>query len=377
MISPSFVLAVTPFFILLGILSITLNKQPIYSATRKLESFKLLSLSLPAFLYGIWLIGLRSLDAGNDTARYVLTFENLSNVLSAHETGRYFYGNSEWLWWPLQSFFRPFFSARGWLIFNFTLVFLATWIFFRSTSKNLNFSSSIFVFVFFTFYSVYSGNIMRQALAVPIGALGFFLFLEGKRIGSIALIFIAVGLHWSAIIFFLAPIFLVSFVRSRAIVIVAPFAALLLSPFAATLIGQVVGAIGFQEISGKFETYFSTEHNSHVGTVWKTANFWICTVSSFAFLFFCPIKKEKTAPFLHSYILLLLIPVLLGVGVPDFSERYLPYIFMALPLIIASIVDRLRLDAKLKSSIYCSFFLSLAALVFSADSSMHTLGYRI
>ncbi|NWO08671.1 MAG: hypothetical protein HLX50_24090, partial [Alteromonadaceae bacterium] len=122
------------------------------------RAFDLVLLVLPAFFFGLYLAGLRPLDAGFDTANYLKAWEALDGFWSARGTGASHYGNTELLWWPLQSLFRGFVSAQGWLVLNYILVFVAVFCAYRALCRYYSVNPLIFPLVFLTYYLVYSGN---------------------------------------------------------------------------------------------------------------------------------------------------------------------------------------------------------------------------
>lgn len=336
----------------------------------------LLLLVAPVLFYSLYVVGMRPLTAGNDTARYVMTYRSLDGIGSAFITGVRYFGNTELLWWPLQGLLNPLLSVRGWLVANFIFVFGSTLIYYRVEAKAYKLSAATFALVFLTFFLVYSGNIMRQALAIPIGALAFSMLMRRRYLLAVALACLSIGLHWSSIVLLAAPLLKLPVFRRNFIYILLPVAAAALSPFSVEIVGWVVNLLGLPEISSKFDLYFSGGRQSHVTAIWMTANFWICSVISLAFLFICkPDQYESQS--LHKYVLLFLVLILIGVQNADFSERYLPFLLFVLPLMIGTLVDRLRLPAVAKNSLFFGFFLVLALLVFTATSSQYTLGYSL
>lgn len=345
-------------------------------AKRKNNSFLVIFLVLPILVYGTFLVGLRPIGAGSDTPRYVYTYNNLDGPLTAIGTGVRYFGNTELLWWPLQSLLRPLLSAQSWLLVNFYLVFVFSFLLYRQVAAQRNFSSAIFALAFLTFFSVYAGNIIREALSIPIGAIGFNLFFKKKYTSALLLICIAIGLHWSALVFLSAPIFTSRLFNKNWPYIIIPIASLLLTTFASSTIGDVVSALGIPQLHSKFDLYFSGDYQSHVGNVWTHANFWICTLTSFAFLAVCKPSEYEDKSF-HLYTLLFLSLILFGVTNADFSERYMPYILLVTPLQMASLIGKFRLPALLKNSAFLGYFVLMAMLVVTTQSSQYTLGYDL
>lgn len=335
-----------------------------------------LLLALPIFFYGFILVAMRPLDAGNDTVGYISTYNQLDGIASSWRIGALNYGNTEILWWPLQSVLRNVLSPRAWLIANYFFVFVLTALFYRTAARPSGIRSGIFALAFLTFFLVYTGNIMRQALAAPIGALGFFLFFERRIVIAGSLVALAIGLHWSSIVFLAAPLFALRLFNKDGIYLCLPVLALAASVLSSSVIGHIVGLLGIPGITEKFTLYFQQGHQSHIEAIWKTANFWICTASSTAFLLMDrPSRSESQA--LHKFTLLLLSLVLFGINSADFSERYMPYLLLIVPLQAALVAMRLRASQTIRNFAYIGFFLLIGALVLLAKSSQHTLGYAL
>lgn len=360
------------------LLCICAGKAPIYTCNDGAGRGAplLLLLIIPIFFYGLILVAMRPLDAGNDTVGYISTYNQLDGIAGSWLIGALNYGNTEILWWPLQSVLRNILSPRAWLIANYFFVFVLTALFYRTAARPSGMRSEIFALVFLTFFLVYTGNIMRQALAAPIGALGFFLFFERRFFRAGSLIALAIGLHWSSIIFLTAPLFALRLFNRDGIYFGLPILALAASALSSSLIGYIVGLLGIPGISDKFALYFQQGHQSHIEAIWKTANFWICTISSAAFLLVVrPSTRVSRAA--HKYTLLLLSLVLFGINTADFSERYMPFLLLILPLQIALIMTELKVATTLKNLTFIGAFLFIGLLVLLAKSSQHTLGYSI
>ncbi len=354
------------------------KSRPVYdlSVSRSRRLIIVALIVAPTFFYGFCLIALRPFDAGNDTVRYIRTYGQLDGLQSAVAVGAQYYGNTEFLWWPLQSLMRPLLSPRGWLVANYLLVFGFVGFYYKKAATALKIAPAIFAFVFLTFFLVYAGNVMRQALAVPIGALGLFFFVERRYMASALLVLVATGLHWSAIVLFAVPVLSFQIFKRDWVYIFLPMLALSFSALSSTVVGDVVSALNIPGISAKFMLYFSSGHESHVGVVWKTANFWICSITSMLFLLAAkPSRFESVA--VHKYTLLFISLVLFGINIPDFSERYIPFLLLVLPVQVALTLERFRAPVMLKNFAFVGFFLVLSALVVSADSSQYTLGYKL
>ena len=360
------------------ILCLGAGKQAIYARASDSGSGSLLIplVVVPVFLYGFNMVAMRPLDAGNDTPRYIDTYNQLDGITSAFHIGLLNYGNTELLWWPIQAGLHYVLSPRAWLIANYVLVFAFTALFYRKGVRSTGIRTEVFALVFLTFFIVYSGNIMRQALAVPVGALGFYLFFERKYLLAGALIAVATGLHWSAVVLFIAPFLASRFFDRNRTYLILPLLALGLSTLASPIIGHAVNLFGIPGISDKFSLYFLQDHQSHIEAIWKTANFWICMVSSLAFLLISPASSHVSQS-THKYTTLLVSLILFGINSTDFSERYIPFLLLIIPLQAALTIDRLKLANAMKNIMFLGAFLLIATLVLFAQSSQYTLGYSL
>lgn len=360
------------------LLCLCAGKSPVYARNGSAGHGPplVLLLALPIFLYGFILVAMRPLDAGNDTIGYISTYNQLDDIAGAWRVGALVYGNTEILWWPLQSVLRHFLSPRAWLIANYIFVFVLAALLYGKAARPSGVHSGIFALAFLTFFLVYTGNIMRQALATPIGALGLLLFFERRFLRASLLIAVAIGLHWSSIIFLAAPIFALRMFDRNGIYLGLPILALAASTLSSSIIGHIVDLLAVPGISDKFTLYFLLGRQSHIEAIWKTANFWICIVSSAAFLLIDrPSRSASRA--LHKFTLLLLSLVLFGINSADFSERYMPYLLLILPLQAALVAMRLGVPQAVKNFAFIGLFLLIGTLVLLAKSSQHTLGYSL
>ncbi len=330
--------------------------------------------TFPVFLYGLYFIGFRPFDAGLDTPLYIRTFEQLQGLATAHEIGVIWYGNSELFWWPVQSLLKYFFDTRGWIVVNYLLVYGSVFLAYKRLCAPYGISAFIFPFVFLTYFFVYAGNTIRQALALPIGLIGFSLYFEGRRLLWLILTGCAIGLHWSCVVFLLVPVFSLELFKRRWILISFPLAALLASFFVKEIVASVLSVIGLEALNAREELYFSGARASHIGEVWQTLNFWVCVCSAFAFLMFSPLRKTQTNV-IERYAVLFLSLVLFGIPVADFSERYLPALLMILPLMIGVSIGAMPVPHRLKSFLFVAIFLGMAAGVLLNKSAQLTLGF--
>lgn len=331
---------------------------------------------LPIFFAGLFLIGFRPLDAGYDTANYIKTYLSLDGFFTAREVGEGVYGNSEILWWPLQSLFSQLISPRFWLVLNYLAVFVSVYFGYRVLGRIFKISPLLFGLVFFTYYFVYTGNALRQSLSLPFGMLAFFYFYESKYFRSILFLCVSIGMHWSAVFFILTPFFRLPVFKKKWVYILTPLIVLGLSPFIGEVAKLVVDLLSIPALKEKYDLYFSVGRESHVGVVWRQFNFWFCFLLAYFFLVFSKLGHHAEN-MLHHYVLLFLSLICFGILVPDFSERFFPALLLVSPALATLIARKFKIPSLfLEAGVILSFFV-LWVLVLMSGSSQTTLSYNL
>lgn len=328
---------------------------------------------VPIFLYGTYFVAFRPLDAGFDTARYVEAYLALDDLFSARDIGAAIYGNTEILWWPFQALFSGWLGERGWLFINYVMVFVLVFFAYVPLGRKYGISPLIFPLVFLTYFFVYSGNAMRQAVALPFALIAFCSLFDKKYLRFLLYSAVAVGFHWSAIVFFFSPIMRLSVFNRRLGLIFAPLGLFLMSIFFADVSRLFVDLVGMPELKVKYELYFEGGRVSHVGTVWSKLNFWLCVLVGFLFLFIG--RSEKQDNVLYAYVSFILGLILFGVSISDFSERFFPALFLVFPLIVTLILRRLKWPKVVSEGVLHLMFLLMGLMVLANHSAQETLGY--
>lgn len=327
------------------------------------------------FAFYIWLIGFRDFNAGGDTLRYVTTYMQLKSLTSAASVGEIFYGNTEILWWPLQSIIKSIgFGPRAWLVINSTAVFFLVAYAYHLMSKVYGFSWLIFPFVFLTYYAVYSGNTIRQAIAVPLVLAAMYFFFERKWLLGLPLLLLAIGLHWSAIFSVLILFFLVKFLSSRYLLLATPIIGGFSSALINIIISTTLSLMNSPELDAKYNLYFTSNHSEYIGSIWLSFNFWLCTLVSSLYLYIYAGRKSHNI-LLCSYTSFFLALILFGANFPGFSERFFPYILVALPAMVFLIFKSFGISATSRYLGLALAFGILGGVVFSTYSAKFTLGY--
>ncbi|WP_277052166.1 EpsG family protein [Zestomonas thermotolerans] len=362
--------------LLLFSLQLIISRGGLIFSGHKLElpqAFFCITFLVPIFIYGLFFIAFRPLDAGFDTARYVEAYLSLSDVFSARSTGASVYGNTELLWWPFQTIFSEWLGGRGWLVANYIMVFLLVFWAYIPLGRKYEVSPLIFSLVFLTYFFVYSGNTMRQAVALPFALVAFCSFFDKKYLRFLLYSAVAVGFHWSAIVFLFSPIMRLPIFNRRLGLIFAPLGLFLMSIFFADFAKLFVDLVGMPELRVKYELYIESGRVSHVGDVWTKLNFWLCILAGFLFLFVW--RSEKQDNVLYAYVSFILGLILFGVSISDFSERFFPALFLVFPLIVTLILRRLKWPKVVSEGVLHLMFLLMGLMVLANHSAQETLGY--
>jgi len=283
------------------------------------------------FVHALLLAGLRPPNLGSDTPTYVFGYNNLVDFASAHDVGEAYFGNTEILFWPFQALFKFFgVESQTWLAINFSIVFflvLALYAFI-----NLRGQRSIFLFclLFFTYEIVYLGNIMRQALAMPMVFMAVYFLYRRSFLTAAAVFFLATGFHWSALSFLLCVPISFFDLRSRKHIGIALLAAFAAGGLVASVVSS--GWIEFAPIATKADFY--TSNVSHVESIFATFNFWYCLLIAVLLVATRP-SFFPPQPVVCGFVVSVLM-VLAGTGVTDISERHMPYALLFSPVIFYS-----------------------------------------
>ena len=330
------------------------------------------------YLFGSYFIGFRPLDAGYDTPNYVRTFAEIGDFFSAREVGTSIFGNTEFLFWPVQSLLKFLVSEpQAWLLFQYNIVFLLSGLSYLLLTKKTPAPAYLFVLAFLTFDLVFFGNALRQVLAFPIGLISLYFFVQKRYLYYTLLVLLSIGLHWSSLIFLLAPMFLYAFYPRRLFLLLFYISLPVLSMILIEVFYNVFLFLGIDLITSKFELYLNRE--SHFGGLYSLLNFWFCIFfAAIVIVFNDTFKQYRMLYITHSLLLTL---ILVGVSVADFSERLLySYIFLTPMILYVFMFHIIPLKHDLQgkwalSMSYVSFFIILGLFVLKNESARITLGY--
>jgi len=330
------------------------------------------------YFFGSYFIGFRPVDAGFDTPNYVRTFTEIGDIFSAREVGADIYGNTEFLFWPLQSLLKVFVSEpQDWLLLLYSIVFFLSGLAYWYLTKDTMVPAYLFVLVLLTFDLVYFGNAIRQVIAFPIGLVSIYFFIQKKYVLYLLLLLLSIGLHWSSLIFLLIPVFQYVFYPNRLFLMFFYLSLPFFSVIYINVFYRIFLSLGIDLIASKFELYLTCE--SHLGSIYSLINFWYCI--AFAAIVITYSKTFKQYRVLYIAHSLLLTLILAGTSIPDFSERLLPlYIFLTPIILYVFMFNIISLKRSLRNKMvlstgYIVYFIILGFFVIQNESARITLGY--
>lgn len=356
----------TMFFFVMGGVS---GKTTVHANGRRM--FALLCV-ISAYLVGLYFLGLRPTNGGSDTPKYVRTFLALKDLGNAHSIGVEYFGDTEYLFWPLQAVFRLFISSGAvWLAWVYTLTFLLAGLAYLRISKETGTPLVLFVMLLFSYEAVYFGNIIRQVMSYPIGILAIYLYRQRAYGWAALALSVAVGLHWSSLVFVLVPAIQMLRITSRGRAIVFFIGCVLISQLILFLMQRLGAVGGLMSISDKAANY--SQGVTYFGEVYTTYNFALAVLLAACFVVAIDFFADK--PVVTGCFLLFTGMVLLGVRVPILSERFLTNQLFFAPIVVwAFLLKIVPRPEVLRRIILATVFILMGVLVFSQNSTTYTLG---
>ena len=281
-------------------------------------------------------------------------------------------GGTELLFWPIQAILKPLLDERGWLTANYLIVAGLTFFSYKKITDKTPISPLLFSLVFLTFFAVYAGNAMRQIYSIPLGLVAFHYCQQKKYTYYIIFSALAISFHWSAVIILASPFF-TRLPNKKSYYIAIPIIALTSSSLIRPFIDIITTLSGLDWLSDKSNLYLKGGRISHIEAVWKTVNFWLCVIIYVALVVTKSITDEKHQN-ISKFLLMFFSLMLFAVTNTDVSERYMVWFLYVVPLAVAIIFSKLKISSALKNQLFLLLFLLMAALVFTRESAIATLG---
>jgi hypothetical protein len=317
------------------------------------------------------LVALRPLfPPAGDTTAYVRTFVRLPTSPDAWEAGKSYFGNSEFLFWRLQGLLAQWADARMFLVLNFVAVVVATALCYRTLTRHWSPTAWVsFALVFLTYFTVYSGNGMRQALAIPVAVLAARLLWERAWLKGAALLAIAAGLHWAAVVV-LAVVALRALPLTRLVVLGIPVAAYL---FSTQLSSVVLSRLGETTLSDRADVY-GTAIESTADS--RTSINLLIVVALYLLLALRQRPVHDGDKFILASALLFMTLVAATLPLNEVWVRFLVNLMFLTPAMAIACLRATSLPPRLRSTALALGFTLLCGAWFMSASAQLTLGYH-
>jgi len=318
------------------------------------------------------LVALRPLaPPAGDTAAYVRTYLRLPTSPDAWEAGRSYFGNSEFLFWRAQGLLGQWADARLFLVLNFVAVVVATALCYRTLTRHWSpYAWVSFALVFLTYFTVYSGNGMRQAVAIPVAMLAARLLWEKAWLKGAALLVVAAGLHWAAIAV-LAVLALRALPLTRLVVLGVPLAAYLLSSQLSTLVLDRLGETSLSERADLYGTAVESTADS------RTSINLLIVVALYVVLAMVQRATHDGDRFIRATALLFMTLVAATLPLNEVWVRFLVNLMFLTPAIVIACLRATSLPPRLKSTALALGFTLLCGAWLVSTSAQLTLGYGL
>lgn len=293
-----------------------------------------------------WLVGLRPLaPPAGDTNAYVKTFEALDGPIGARAVGHQWFGSSELLFWPIQGLIEPWGSPRTFLVLNFVAVVFASALAYRAITRHWGpHAWLLFSLVFLTYFCVYAGNGMRQALAIPFALAGATFVWNKRWLAGAACVFLAVGFHWTSVATLAVLVFKVVPLNKK-VMVATPLIALVSSQLLFHWLLELVAA-SFLE-----DTFLGERAAIYSEGVMTTAdprtsiNLWIA-VGLYVLTILGRWNEDTGDQLIRAYACLFMTLVLATLGVEEVWVRFLVNLMFLTPILGVLWIRQLRLGPR-------------------------------
>lgn len=308
-------------------------------------------------IFAILLCSLRTIDVGEDTYNYYMSFLNESN--------------SEPLFWAIRVFIKN--SGLSFNTFLFVVsILIYSPLYYVITKKSENPAFSFFIFITFSdFFFVNTFNTLRFSIASSFILLGIYFLDKGESKKSILAFITALGFHYSSIIV-IPIIYLCKFIKK--INITFAIIAILISiciGFLSSLYSDILN-LAFTVLSNsdsdsvdKYLAYSTNDLDSGLSPVGQIFTYCLFSIVTW----FCLFKKNKYKR--HDEISLMLSVLFIGgllanalMGVL-LAYRIVVYLLLPIIIVIPNSIIKIKNWAKIpiwaficmRVYIYCSGFL--------------------
>ena len=360
-------------FCIYSLLFLLLGKHSLLCKYKYERIVSLTILLISAFSYIVYVTGFRPLvGVTGDTIHYISVYDKLADVYSSRSIGIKYYGNKEYLFWPVSALIKIVgFSPRAWFVF---ISFISSFLILLAYQKLAPKKYSVFLFssLFLTYYIVFSLAI-RQSIAEGCVLLSYSMALYNRNKSSLFFALIGFGFHQSALGAFLF-IPLIRFFKKQVsfyLIIFIFLICALSSILVKETIPSILYSFDLMSLYDKVKAYTSPGMNFEFVDLYAHKMFWLVIIVSISYLYF----QRKSADGLYIYIYIFMSLILLFICIPVISGRLIAYLNDVLPLMVIQILHRiLPLHKKLAIYTYSILFIMMSSWIVCTENAIRPLG---
>jgi hypothetical protein len=327
----------------------------------------------------ITLVALRGVNAGNDTPRYVDSFLSIKDIWNAPEIGQVTFGSWEPFFWYLVGIIREITNSGDVFIFSISiLIFISsymTYFLILKSARLLHLIPIAISLLYSTYYLVFAGNAIRQALIAPWILIALWLSYNESYFLAFGIITIAFFFHISSIVGLLAVSLIISFkiLNKKFIIwgfiiyliIIIGLNYILTHPeflLYKTFIPSEVSNYLYYKMILYLKNKFALEN---IDNIFQMKTFIFALAMNFftilgLIFYFRKLSNFHRFTLISSLVMLLII--LAFFKLPQIAERLLYYYYLILPLSVVSLIDILN-KTKVKFTNYFYLLLVIGIII--------------
>jgi len=320
----------------------------------------------------IFFISLRGVSAGLDTPYYVEAYQGIHSFSSSYTDASSIFGSKEPLFWYYAGFSKSILhlTANQWIALTSIISYLLFYAVYKRMGNRLSINITVpFVLLFFTYFFVAYGNIMRQMIALPFLFLAILSFENKKYFLFITYSLFAIGFHISSMIIVFYPLYKRIQLRYSTLLLIS----MLIFFIGPKLIDLILTIIHNSYLLEKW-TLYSTSYISPYGPMYKRPTTMLTLLILIAYV--VVFSKEHYSNLLFSVNLFFSCILIATAFNPGISERFIVYIYFLLPITLWMLTTKFQTDYQIFLSrlLIILFFYFQSIYIFSKEGVLFTLG---
>jgi hypothetical protein len=328
-----------------------------------------------SLLFIEFIIGLRPLNAGNDTPLYIATFNAIDNFLNAYHTGVAYFGSKEPGFWILSGLIKNVSNnPHIWLSLNILIPTIISASIYLKLSKQYHIElwTILFFGLFLTYEVVFMGGAMRQAFSIPLIAFYLFYLYNNSYIKALIFLSLATLFHFSSLLFL--PIFIIfryNLFHSQKTVFFLLIVSLLLGINFTFIAEKTIHLVSIQPLIDKYNLYILNHFEGELAnrSIFSSLNM----VFSFFLILITFISFNKQN-FFYTISIYFLLLFMLFIKFPVIEVRILSYYIFFYPFIIYLILHKYIQYHYITIVFFSTIFYFLGLSTFLRESTQYTLG---